>query len=84
VYEQSAEDGSEVNTVTIPIVFGRALTDPYGGFGQRTVVAGDTLSSIAASEYGDATLFPRIFEANRDQLHDPNLIHPGQVLRIPR
>lgn len=84
VYEQSAEDGSEIDTVSVPVVFGRALVDPYSGFGQRTVVAGDTLSSIAGAEYGDPGLFGRIFEANRDQLDDPDLIRPGQVLRIPR
>jgi len=47
------------------------------------VVAGDTLSAIAEQFYGDASLFPRIFEANRHLLNDPNVISPGQVLRIP-
>ena len=44
---------------------------------------GDTLSKIAEQFYGDPTLYPRIFEANRDVLVDPNRIHPGQELRIP-
>ena len=48
-----------------------------------TVVAGDTLSKIAKRHYGDANLWSRIFEANRDQLNDPDRIFPGQVLRIP-
>ena len=51
--------------------------------GAYTVVSGDTLSKIAKHYYGDATLWPRIFEANRDVLSDPNRIFPGQVLRIP-
>lgn len=48
-----------------------------------TVVAGDTLSRIAKRHYGDANQWPRIFEANRDQLDNPDRIFPGQVLRIP-
>jgi nucleoid-associated protein YgaU len=84
VFEFSAKDGSEINKVVVPLTFGRALIDPYHGFAQSTVVAGDTLSAIAQQWYGNATLFPRIFEANRDQISDPNLIFPGQVLRIPQ
>ncbi len=48
-----------------------------------TVVSGDSLSKIAKREYGDAKLWPRIFEANKDIIKDPNLIYPGQKLKIP-
>ena len=48
-----------------------------------TVVAGDSLSKIAKREYGDANAWHRIFEANRDIIKDPDLIHPGQTLVIP-
>jgi hypothetical protein len=48
-----------------------------------TVVAGDSLSKIAKAFYGDVKLYPKIFEANRDQLSDPDKIKPGQVLKIP-
>jgi nucleoid-associated protein YgaU len=48
-----------------------------------TVKAGDTLSKIAKEHLGDANAYPRIFEANRDQLSDPDKIKPGQVLKIP-
>lgn len=85
VFEFSARgDGTELNKVVVPIVFGRALINPYRGFAQHTVVSGDTLSGIAKQFYGDGTLFPRIFEANRDQVSNPDLIFPGQVLRIPQ
>ena len=47
------------------------------------VKAGDSLSKIAKAEYGDANKWRKIFEANRDQIKDPDLIHPGQKLRIP-
>ena len=48
-----------------------------------TVVKGDSLSKIAKRVLGDASLWPRIYEANRNIIKDPDLIHPGQVLTIP-
>lgn len=48
-----------------------------------TVVAGDTLSAISKRFYGDAKHYPKIFEANKDILKDPDHIKPGQSLRIP-
>lgn len=48
-----------------------------------TVKAGDTLSAIAKEQLGDAKAYTKIFEANRDQLSDPDKIKPGQVLKIP-
>lgn len=48
-----------------------------------TVKAGDTLSAIAKEQLGDAKAYMKIFEANRDQLNDPDKIKPGQVLKIP-
>jgi LysM repeat protein len=51
--------------------------------GTYTVKAGDTLSSIARERLGNANAYNKIFDANRDQLTDPNKIKPGQVLKIP-
>ena len=48
-----------------------------------TVKAGDTLSAIAKEQLGSANAYMKIFEANRDQLKDPDVIKPGQVLKIP-
>ena len=48
-----------------------------------TVQSGDTLSKISKQFYGDANSYMRIFDANKDQLKDPNVIKPGQVLKIP-
>jgi nucleoid-associated protein YgaU len=47
------------------------------------VVSGDSLSKIAKREYGDASKWPRIYEANKDLIKDPNLIYPGQELKVP-
>lgn len=49
-----------------------------------TVKAGDTLSGIAKQFLGNANDYMEIFNANRDQLTDPDKIKPGQVLRIPQ
>ena len=48
-----------------------------------TVKSGDTLSKIAKEYLGDSNAYMKIFEANRDQLKNPDLIKPGQVLKIP-
>jgi LysM repeat protein len=48
-----------------------------------TVKSGDTLSEIAKRELGSANKYMDIYNANRDQLNDPNKIQPGQVLKIP-
>lgn len=85
VFELAASgDGTELNKVVVPITFGRALLDPYHGFGQHLVTPGQSLWAIAQQWYGDGALWPRLYEANRDQLSNPNLIYPGQVLRIPQ
>jgi nucleoid-associated protein YgaU len=49
----------------------------------HTVEKGDTLSKIAQQAYGNASQYPKIFEANKPMLSDPDKIYPGQVLRIP-
>lgn len=49
----------------------------------HTVVSGDNLSKIAKAYYGNANLYPKIFEANRPMLSHPDKIYPGQLLRIP-
>ena len=47
------------------------------------VKSGDTLSKIAKEFYGDPMKYELIFAANVPMLKDPNLIYPGQMLRIP-
>jgi len=56
-----------------------------GGSSSRTytVQSGDTLSKISKQFYGSANLYMKIFEANRNQLDDPNQIKVGQQLLIP-
>lgn len=49
----------------------------------HVVVKGETLGKIAAKYYGDASLYRKIFEANRDVIKNPDLIQIGWKLRIP-
>lgn len=48
------------------------------------IKAGDTLSKIAKQFYGNANLYPRVFEANKEVIEHPDKIFPGQKIRIPR
>jgi nucleoid-associated protein YgaU len=47
------------------------------------VKSGDSLSKIAKHFYGDYRKYTAIFEANLEVIKDPDLIYPGQMLRIP-
>ena len=70
--------------VSVPVFFGTTIVPGYRSYLLHVVQAGETLSSIAASEdlfTGEG--FGPIFEANRDIISDPDRIHPGMVLRIP-
>ncbi|MGB3147711.1 MAG: LysM peptidoglycan-binding domain-containing protein, partial [Paracoccaceae bacterium] len=48
-----------------------------------TVQPGFTLWAIARENYGDGLLYVRVFEANKDQIRDPDLIYPGQIFTVP-
>jgi nucleoid-associated protein YgaU len=56
---------------------------PVSSMKTYTVKAGDTLSKIARDYLGNANDYMKVFEANKDQLSDPDKIKPGQVLKIP-
>lgn len=67
----------------------KADVKPVGGVSDApthqtyVVVSGDTLSKIAKKFYGNANAYMQIFNANTDQLKDPDKIQVGQVLKIP-
>jgi len=83
VFETSAADGSEMNKVIVPVVFGPRIVAGYVGYREHVVQRGDTLSAIARANYGDGSEFPLIVRANPNLITDPNLIFPGQVLKVP-
>ncbi len=83
VYEESAADGSEVNKVIVPVIYGPRIVAGYLGYRLHRVVAGDTLSKIALANYGAANLFTRIQRANPQLISNPNQIFVGQELKVP-
>ncbi len=62
---------------------GSSSTAPGQEMRTVTVKDGDSLSKIAKRELGDANKWHAIFEANKDKIKNPDLIHPGQVLTLP-
>jgi nucleoid-associated protein YgaU len=83
VFEVSAEDGSEINKVSKPVLLGARMVDPqYIGYREHVVQPGETLSEIAQEHYGSADFEPLV-RANAHQIDDPDLIFPGQVIRVP-
>ena len=50
----------------------------------KLVATGHTLWALSQSYYGDPTRYPAIYEANRAQIHNPNVIFPGQVFVVPK
>lgn len=62
---------------------GLTAPEPSQKVDYYVIKAGDTLSAIAQKFYGKASAYPRIFEANREVIQDPDLIFPGQKIRIP-
>ncbi len=79
------ESDTAVTSTLGPRADGPAYTDtPTSGTHRTyTVKSGDTLWAIAKEIYGSGTKYQKIFEANTDQLDDPDKIRPGQVLVIP-
>ena len=77
-------DGAPIPMVTVPVLYGPLILPGYMGFWEHEVVSGDTLSALAQRYYEDASAWQPIFQANQHIIANPDLIFPGQVLRIPR
>jgi len=61
-----------------------AAPQPSPVAAEYTVEAGDTLRSVAAKLYGDAELWPSLYEANRDTIGpNPDALRVGMRLRAP-
>ena len=58
-------------------------TQPSPPTRDYTIKSGDSLSKIAKEFYGNAGDWQKIYQANKDKIKDPNLIHPGQKIIIP-
>jgi len=81
VYNQIDPDYRAGDLVLNINAIGSSANDAKGDYEEYTVVKGDSLSEIG-QKYG--VEWKEIFEANKDQIKDPDLIHPGWKLKIPR
>ncbi len=79
----AADDTTGAKADFSDVTGGSLSTAPAAGPRTVTVKAGESLSKIAKRELGDGTKWHAIFDANRDKINDPDLIHPGDVLTIP-
>ncbi len=77
-------DGAPTPMVTVPVLYGPLILPGYMGFWEHEVVPGDTLSGLAQRYYEDASAWQPIFQANQHIIANPDVIFPGQILRIPR
>jgi nucleoid-associated protein YgaU len=82
--DRLGSDGKPVARLELP--FERLVTAPVTGDGNRhlNVVKGDNLWNIARAHYGEGWQYTIIFNANKNQIRDPNLIYPGQIFSLPK
>jgi nucleoid-associated protein YgaU len=83
VFEVSMEDGSEINKVVVPVILATQIVPGYVGYREHVVQPGDTLWAIAQTHYGNGADYSLIVRANPTEIADPDLILPGQLLKIP-
>lgn len=82
--DDSGGGEAPIPTATVPVLFGPMILPGYLGYWKHRVLPGDTLSGLADQYYGNASEWGPIREANQHIVSDPDVIFPGQVLRIPR
>ncbi len=75
-------DGKVVARVELPFSWSAAISEPDAEF-VVVVQPGNSLWRIARRTLGRGMAFTTIYEANSDQIRDPDLIYPGQVLSVP-
>jgi len=80
--DRLAQDGKPV--ARLEMKFERQMAAPGDTSRRLHVVRGDNLWNIARAHYGEGFRYTTIFDANKDQIRDPNLIYPGQVFSIPK
>ncbi|OFV81884.1 MAG: hypothetical protein A2Y78_14105 [Acidobacteria bacterium RBG_13_68_16] len=82
-FNARVETDNTLNQIRVAKAEPVGLPGPAAEERWHLVVSGDTLSALAKKYYGKASLYMKIFEANKDQLSNPDLIKVGQKLRIP-
>jgi len=81
--EKAVLMAGNVSGVTDVKIDGLDAPEPAADVEYYTIESGDSLSKIAKQFYGNAMDYPKLFEANKEVIKDPDLIYPGQKIRIP-
>ncbi|MGB5613397.1 MAG: peptidoglycan-binding protein LysM [Sedimenticolaceae bacterium] len=81
--EKAVLMAGNVKGVTEVKIDGMDAPEPEPTVVYYTIVSGDSLSKIAKAHYGNAMDYPKIFDANKEVIKNPDLIYPGQKIRIP-
>jgi nucleoid-associated protein YgaU len=76
-----ALDGRGQKLAQLAVAFNRVA--PPDGTVAVDIQPGNNLWRIAQHSYGDGLRYTEIYQANRTQIRDPNLIYPGQVFAVP-
>ncbi|MET9002286.1 Gmad2 immunoglobulin-like domain-containing protein [Amycolatopsis sp. NPDC004169] len=84
VFHASPNNGAELDKVVVPVVFGPKIVPGYQAYLEHVVVAGETLWSIATKYYGSGNFYHRLVAANPVTVPNPNVIHAGDVIRVPQ
>ena len=84
VFHTSPEDGAELDKVIVPVVLGTKIIPGYLNYLEHTVESGETLWGISTQYYGSGNLYYRLVSANPHTIPNPNLINPGEIVRVPR
>lgn len=84
VFWVSPKDGEELDKVIVPVVYGPRIVPGYRVYQEYEIKPGDSLWAIATHFYGAGNLYTRLVRANPHVITDPNVIHPGSVIRIPQ
>jgi len=80
----SVADSDQPNTKPLTAPFALETLQTAIAQGHVLIVPGQNLWLIARHVYGRGTLYTLIYKANSTQIHDPNLIFPGQNFAIPK
>lgn len=83
VYHVSPRDGSPLDLVMVPVILGEQIIAGYTNYFEHIVKSGETLWRIAQQHYGNGSRYHRLLAAN-PAITNPNVIHPGDIIRVPR
>ena len=84
VFHASPKDGAELDKVVVPAILGAKIIPGYQNYLEHVVKPGETLWAIATQHYGSGNLYYRLVAANPHTIPNPNVIHPGDIVRVPR